>query len=62
MRDGEPQVGPVIRFLVPLTALVVLWMLSFAAMGHLGTALAIIAFVTLIVIPNRFHRPNGPDD
>ena len=61
MRDSEPRVGPVIRFLVPLTALFVLWMLSFAAMGHVGAVLAIIAFVTLIVIPNCLHKPNGPD-
>ncbi len=56
MRDDEPQVGLVVRFLVPLAALFVLWMIFFAAMGHVGTALVIIAFVTLILIPNRLHR------
>jgi hypothetical protein len=61
MRDDEPQVGPVVRFLVPLAALFVLWMIFFAAMGHVGTALVIIAFVALILIPNRLHRPNGSD-
>lgn len=59
MRQDEPQVGLVVRVLVPLTALVVLWMIFFAAMGHVGTVLAVIGFVALILIPNRLHRPNG---
>ena len=57
--DEEPA-GLVVRFLVPLTALFVLWMIFFAAMGHLGTVLVLIAFVTLILIPNRLHKRRGP--
>jgi uncharacterized membrane protein YbhN (UPF0104 family) len=59
MRDDELQAGLVVRFLVPLAALFVLWMIFFAAMGHVGTVLVVIAFVALIVIPNRLHKPNG---
>ena len=53
------QVGLVVRFLVPLAALFVLWMIFFAVLGHVGTVLAIAAFVMLILIPNRLHKPNG---
>jgi hypothetical protein len=60
MRDDNAPVGLVVRVFVPLTALFVLWLLFFAAMGHLGTALVLIAFLTLILIPNRLHRPRGP--
>lgn len=59
MRDRNPPVGLVVRFLVPLAALLVLWMIFFAAVGHVGTVLAIAAFVTLILIPNRLNKPNG---
>lgn len=59
MRDENPPVGLVVRFLVPLAALLVLWMIFFAAVGHVGTVLAIAAFVTLILIPNRLNKPNG---
>jgi hypothetical protein len=59
MRDENPPVGRVVRFLVPLGALFVLWMIFFAALGHAGTVLAIAAFVMLILIPNRLHKPNG---
>lgn len=59
MRDENPPVGLVVRFLVPLAALFVLWMIFFAAVGHVGTVLAIAAFVTLILIPNRLNKPNG---
>ena len=59
MRDRNPPVGHVVRFLVPLAALLVLWMIFFAAVGHVGTVLAIAAFVTLILIPNRLNKPNG---
>lgn len=59
MRDDEPQAGLVVRFLVPLTALFVLWMILFAAVGHVGTVLALVAFVALVLVPNRLHKPNG---
>lgn len=51
--------GLVVRTLVPLAALFVLWLIFFAAMGHFGTALAVIVFVSLILVPNRLHRLNG---
>lgn len=59
MRDENLSAGLVVRFLVPLAALFVLWMIFFAALGHVGTVLAIAAFVMLILIPNRLHKPNG---
>jgi hypothetical protein len=49
----------VIRWLVPLCALAILWMIFFIAMGHIGTVLVLVAFVTLILVPNRLHKPNG---
>ena len=60
--DSKNAVGLVVRVLVPLTAVVVLWLLLYAAIGHAGTVLALIVFLSLILIPNRLHRPNdsGP--
>lgn len=53
------QVESVIRILVPLCGLLLLWMILFIAVGHVGTVLALIAFVALVLVPNRIHRPNG---
>ena len=53
------QPGPITRILVPLTGLVVLWLIFYAAVGHVGSVLAAIAFVTLVLIPNRLHGRNG---
>ncbi len=53
------RVGSLIRILVPLCALVVLWMIFYIAVGHVGTVLALFAFVALVLVPNRLHRPNG---
>ena len=39
------RVGSVIRILVPLCALSLLWMIFFIAVGHVGTVLALIAWV-----------------
>ena len=52
-------VGLVVRTLVPLAALFVLWLIFFAAMGHVGTVIVVFVFVSLILIPNRLSRPNG---
>ncbi len=51
--------GPITRILVPLTCLILLWLIFYAALGHAGSVLAAIAFVTLILIPNRLHGRNG---
>ena len=53
------QPGRVIRYLVPATGLVMLWLIFYAALGHVGSVLAAIAFFTLVLIPNRLHGRNG---
>jgi hypothetical protein len=53
------RVGGVVRVLVPLCALFLLWMIFYIAVGHVGTVLALFAFVALVLVPNRLHRPNG---
>lgn len=53
------RVGSLTRILVPLCALMVLWMIFYIAVGHVGTVLAVFAFVALVLVPNRLHRPNG---
>ena len=53
------QVESVIRILVPLCGLLLLWMILFIAVGHVGTVLALIAFVALVLVPNRVHGQNG---